>query len=77
MLTLFRSAVTVALHPSSTIARVSDAVRIGILGDFNAEFRSHGATQEAIQHAAHKINLRVESEWLPTPSLLGPDAAKT
>jgi CTP synthase (UTP-ammonia lyase) len=49
---------------------VSDAVRIGILGDFNAEFRSHHATNDALQHAAHKLNLKVESEWLPTPSLL-------
>jgi CTP synthase (UTP-ammonia lyase) len=55
---------------------VSDAVRIGILGDFNTEFRSHHATADSIQHAAHKINLKVESEWLPTPSLIAPGAEK-
>lgn len=55
---------------------MSDAVRIGILGDFNTEFRSHHATNDAIQHAARKLQMDVESEWLPTPSLLDPDAPK-
>jgi len=49
---------------------VAETVRIGILGDFNPEFRSHHATNDALQHAATKLDLRVESEWLPTPSLL-------
>jgi len=56
---------------------VSDAVRIGILGDFNPEFRSHHATPDSLQHAAHKLDLKVESEWIPTPSLIGTDAEKT
>ena len=34
---------------------MSDAVRIGILGDFNADFRSHHATNESLQHAARKL----------------------
>src|SRR5689334_15701930 len=55
---------------------VSDAVRIGILGDFNTEFRSHHATNDSIQHAARKLKLEVESEWLPTTSLLEPSAEK-
>jgi len=55
---------------------VSDAVRIGILGDFNTEFRSHQATNEALQHAASKLGTAVESEWIPTPSLTRPDAEK-
>jgi CTP synthase (UTP-ammonia lyase) len=50
---------------------VSDAVRIGILGDFNPEFRSHHATNDSLQHAAHKLKMKVESEWIPTPSLSG------
>src|SRR5678815_2533481 len=58
------------------MSSVSDAVRIGILGDFNTEFRSHHATSDAIQHAARKLKIEAESEWLPTPSLLEPDAAK-
>ena len=48
---------------------MSDAVRIAILGDFNTEFRSHHATTEALQHAARKLDMKVESEWIPTPSL--------
>jgi len=56
---------------------VADTVRIGILGDFNSEFRSHHATNDALQHAAAKLHLTVESTWLPTPSLLEPNAEKT
>jgi CTP synthase (UTP-ammonia lyase) len=55
---------------------VADTVRIGILGDFNPEFRSHHATNEALQHAAAKLDVTVESQWLPTPSLLEPGAQK-
>jgi CTP synthase (UTP-ammonia lyase) len=55
---------------------VENAVRIGILGDFNPEFPSHHATTNSLQHAAHKLNLKVESEWIPTPSLAGSDAEK-
>jgi len=61
---------------SSTIKCVSDAVRIGILGDFNAEFRSHNATNDALQHAAHKLKIKVESEWIPTPTLAAAGAAE-
>jgi len=53
---------------------VSEAVRIGILGDFNPEFRSHHATNDALQHAAAKLKIEVESQWVPTPSLLEPNA---
>ena len=56
---------------------MSDAVRIGILGDFNPEFRSHHATNEALQHAAAKLNLPVESAWISTPSVLEPEAQRT
>lgn len=55
---------------------MSNAVRIGILGDFNPEFRSHHATPDSLQHAARKLKLEVESQWIPTPSLTGPGAEK-
>jgi CTP synthase (UTP-ammonia lyase) len=55
---------------------VSNAVRIGILGDFNPEFPSHHATTDALQHAARKLNSKVESEWIPTPSLTTAGAEK-
>ena len=56
---------------------MSNAVRIGILGDFNPEFPSHQATNAAIQHAARKLEFVVESAWIPTPTLTSGDAEKT
>jgi CTP synthase (UTP-ammonia lyase) len=55
---------------------VSEAVRIGILGDFNPEFRSHHATNDALQHAARKLGMEVQSEWIPTSSLIQPASEK-
>lgn len=54
---------------------VTEPVRIGILGDFNPEFRSHHATNDSLQHAARKLGMTMESVWLATPSLLEPNAA--
>jgi CTP synthase (UTP-ammonia lyase) len=54
---------------------VTEPVRIGILGDFNTEFRSHHATNDSLQHAARRLQIDVESEWVPTPSLVEPSAA--
>jgi len=56
---------------------VNDAVRIGILGDFNLDFRSHHATNDCLQHAAAKLEIKLESQWIPTPSLVQPNAQKT
>ena len=61
---------------SSTIKPVSDGVRIGILGDFNTDFRSHHATTDSLQHAARKLQMKVETEWLPTTSLTADAAEK-
>jgi CTP synthase (UTP-ammonia lyase) len=55
------------------MSRVTEPVRIGILGDFNPDFRSHHATNESLQHAATKLGCAVESVWIPTPSLLNTD----
>jgi CTP synthase (UTP-ammonia lyase) len=55
---------------------VADTVRIGIIGDFNPEFRSHHATNDSLQHAAAKLGLKVESEWIPTPALVEDGARK-
>src|ERR1700739_1686932 len=57
------------------MSSVTEAVRIGILGDFNPEFRSHHATNDSLQHAAGQLGIPVESSWLATPSLLEPDAS--
>jgi len=48
---------------------VSHGIRIGILGDFNAEFRSHHATSDSLRHSARNLDLEVESEWIPTSSV--------
>ena len=55
---------------------MSHAVRIGILGDFNPKFPSHHATNDALQHGARQLNLKVESQWIPTPSLTAPTGEK-
>lgn len=55
---------------------MTDAVRIGILGDFNPDFRSHHAINDSLQHAAAKLNQRVESEWIPTSSILEANGQK-
>jgi CTP synthase (UTP-ammonia lyase) len=54
---------------------VTEIIRIGVLGDFNPEFRSHHAINASLQHAALKLQLDVESTWIPTPSLIDPGAA--
>lgn len=51
---------------------LTEPVRIGIIGDFNPEFRSHHATNDALQHAARKLEMKVESAWVPTLSLVEP-----
>jgi CTP synthase (UTP-ammonia lyase) len=53
---------------------VQESVRIGIIGDFNPEYPSHGATTEAIHHAAGTLSMAVDVAWFPTLQLLGPDA---
>ncbi len=52
---------------------MTETIRIGILGDFNPDFRSHYATNDSLQHAARKLGYPVESVWVPTPSLLEAD----
>ncbi len=56
---------------------VNESVRIGILGDFNPDSRSHHATNDSLQHAARKLQLTLETAWLPTPALVEPGAAAT
>jgi CTP synthase (UTP-ammonia lyase) len=40
--------------------------RIGIIGDFNPENRTHIFTNNGIQHAAEVLGTPIESVWLPT-----------
>ena len=44
-------------------------IRVGILGDFNPDYRSHHATNASLQHAAKAAGQKVELAWIPTPRL--------
>jgi len=50
---------------------VAQSVRVGIIGDFNPVFRSHHAINSALEHAANRLSVDVETVWLPTPALSG------
>ena len=51
--------------------------RIGIIGDYDASFEPHRATDSALAHAASALSLGIESVWLPTTSLDAPDAIQS
>jgi CTP synthase (UTP-ammonia lyase) len=42
---------------------------IGIIGDYDASFRPHQATDAALAHAAAALDLGIDVTWLPTASL--------
>lgn len=44
-------------------------IRIGIIGDFEAERQSHKATNEALNHCAQYLGIDIEAQWLSTESL--------
>ncbi|MDD9937386.1 MAG: hypothetical protein OXT09_27495 [Myxococcales bacterium] len=48
-------------------------LRIGIVGDFARGFHSHWATEAALFHAATRLDLSVEPDWIATPTVLEPD----
>lgn len=56
---------------------MSEALRIAIVGDFNPDFASHRATTESLQHAANRLQLPVESKWVPTSSITEADVEAT
>jgi len=64
-------------------------IRIGILGDFDPETPAHTMIDPSLQHAGRALgsfdsrasngraSLRmVESQWLPTPSLVGAEGER-
>jgi CTP synthase (UTP-ammonia lyase) len=55
---------------------VSDPVRIGILGDYDANSPTLPAIEKSLQHAATQLNLGVEGVWIGTSSLLDPAVIK-
>ena len=46
-----------------------DALRIGVIGDFEPAYHSHFATNAALYDAATKLKIPLELRWIPTPSL--------
>ena len=53
---------------------MKQSVNIGIIGDFDKKKTSHPATMDAIEHAAHKLSIKVRATWLPTASFLKSEA---
>jgi CTP synthase (UTP-ammonia lyase) len=49
---------------------VQQTIRVGILGDFNEEFKSHWATTDSIKHSAKELGVHADRVWIPTPTLL-------
>lgn len=54
----------------------TNPLRIGIVGDYKADFPPHPASNAAIQHSAQRLGLNVMIEWLPTKALAGPEWQK-
>jgi CTP synthase (UTP-ammonia lyase) len=48
---------------------MTQLVRLGIVGDYNIDSRSHIATNEALTHTAKSLSIALEYEWLPTQTL--------
>lgn len=55
---------------------MSDATRIGILGDYDPKSPTLPSIEKALQHSAAKLGSEVEAVWLATPSLLEPNSTK-
>jgi CTP synthase (UTP-ammonia lyase) len=46
-----------------------DAIRIGVVGDYQDGNQTHRATGAAIAHAAERRNVRAEVSWIATPDV--------
>lgn len=53
-----------------------EAIRIGIIGDFEPTYHSHFATNAALYDAATMLNVPLRVRWIPTPTLDNADAPK-
>lgn len=52
---------------------MKNALRVGVIGDYNPASRYHAATDAALHHAADALSVSVETTWVPTPALNGED----
>ncbi len=48
---------------------MNQLLRVGVIGDFDPNRRSHTATNEALSHAARALSMTVDCSWLPTQPL--------
>jgi CTP synthase (UTP-ammonia lyase) len=46
------------------------SLSLAIIGDFNADFKPHPATNEALSDVAKALDLALDMRWLPTRSLV-------
>jgi len=53
---------------------MKQAVKVGIIGDYDPKKTSHPPTNDAIRHATARLSLKVDVTWIPTLSLLTADA---
>lgn len=44
-------------------------MKIGIVGDYNPEYPSQQATNNALIHSSEKLGIGIEYEWIPTASI--------
>jgi CTP synthase (UTP-ammonia lyase) len=48
---------------------MTQKLKVGIVADWNPEFRPHQVVNEVLQHAAQSLGIQVETIWLPTELL--------
>jgi len=48
---------------------MNPAIHIGVIGDFNPSNETHRTTNDALEHAAGRLSLPLNVEWIPTPDL--------
>jgi len=53
-----------------------NAIRIGVIGDFEPSYHSHFATNAALYDAAAKLNVPLRVRWIPTSALASAGAPK-
>ncbi len=56
---------------------MAEALRIGVIGDFEPSYHSHFATNAALYDAATALKTPLHLRWLPTPELEGPNGERT
>lgn len=49
---------------------MADPIQIGVLGDYDPETPNLPAIEQSIQHAAEKLKIPAQVQWLPTDSLI-------